>query len=45
MPKKGRKNYGGVVDVKFDKTAIDQLFSESKGIIHMVNEVMKSLFF
>ena len=31
------------MDVNFEKPATDQLFSEAKGIIHMVNGVMKPL--
>ena len=41
MQKKAEKKSGGVVDVNFEKPAIDQLFSEAQGIIHMVNAVMK----
>ena len=43
VPKKVRKNSGGVVDVNFEKPSIYQLFSEAQGIIDMVNAVIKPL--
>ena len=43
VPKTSEKKSGGVVDVKFEKLAIYQLFSESQGIVHIFNAVMKTL--
>ena len=43
VPKTSEKKSGGVVDVKFEKTDIFKFFSESQGIIYMVNAVIKPL--